>query len=41
MSTDTPLTGDWNGDDISDIGVYRSSVRQFILNTSPITRITY
>ncbi len=41
MSTDIPLTGDWNGDGRSDIGVFRPSARQFILNSTPITRITY
>jgi hypothetical protein len=29
---DGPIIGDWNGDGIDDIGVYRASTRQFILD---------
>jgi hypothetical protein len=38
---DIPIIGDWNGDDRTDIGVFRPSARQFIFNTSPITRTTF
>ncbi len=40
-STDIPITGDWNGDGITESGVFRPSAQQFILNTSPITRIIF
>jgi hypothetical protein len=40
-STDIPINGDWNGDGITESGVFRPSVQQFIFNTSPITRITF
>ena len=40
-SGDFPITGDWNGDGVTDIGVFRPSARQFILNTVPIRRITF
>ena len=40
-NSDTPVTGDWNNDGVADIGVFRPSTRQFIFNTSPITRITF
>jgi len=26
LSTDTPVVGDWNGDGISEVGVYRGGV---------------
>ena len=38
---DKPLVGDWNGDGITDVGVFRPSTRQFIFNTVPVTRITF
>jgi len=38
---DVPVVGDWNGDGRSDIGVFRPSTRQFILNTTPVSRIIY
>ncbi len=38
MSTDIPITGDWNGDGVTDVGVFRPSSRQFIFNTAPVTR---
>jgi hypothetical protein len=31
---DVPITGDWTGNGITDIGVYRPSTGQFVLNTS-------
>lgn len=31
-SGDRPAIGDWNGDAIDEIGVYRSSVRRFYLD---------
>ena len=30
-STDVPLTGDWDGNGLSEIGLYRPSTRQFYL----------
>jgi len=41
LSTDIPITGDWDGDSITDIGVFRPSARQFIFNTYPVTRTTF
>ena len=41
LSTDIPITGDWNGDSITDVGIFRPSARQFIFNTAPITRTTF
>jgi hypothetical protein len=41
LSTDIPITGDWNGDSITDMGVFRPSARQFIFNTAPVTRTTF
>ncbi len=41
MGTDIPITGDWNSDGRTDIGVFRPLTRQFIFNTSPITRTTF
>jgi len=41
MITDTPITGDWDGDGITDIGVFRPSAQQFIFNTAPVTRATW
>ncbi len=38
---DTPITGDWNGDGVTDIGVFRPSAWQFIFNTAPVTRTTF
>ena len=31
LSTDKPVSGDWNGDGLSDIGVYRPSTHTFYL----------
>ena len=31
ISTDLPVTGDWNGDSITDVGVYRPSAHMFYL----------
>ncbi len=36
-TSDLPIAGDWNGDGISTIGVYRSSVGQFFLSNSNTT----
>ncbi len=41
LPTDIPITGDWNGDTITDVGVFRPSTRQFIFNTAPVTRLTF
>ncbi len=41
LSTDVPITGDWDGDAKTDIGVFRPSTRQFIFNTSPVTRSAF
>ena len=43
-SSDLPVTGDWDGDGITDLGVYRPSVNQFILRpadypSSPAVKI--
>jgi len=43
-STDLPVTGDWDGDGITDLGIYRQSANQFILRpsdypTSPAKKI--
>jgi Peptidase family M23 len=32
--TDSPLTGDWNGDGRTDLGVYRTQSRRFVLATA-------
>ncbi len=40
-STDIPITGDWNGDDSTESGVFRPSLQRFILNTTPLTQITF
>ena len=41
MNSDIPITGDWNGDGKTDVGVFRPSTRQFIFNTSPVTRTEF
>jgi len=41
LSTDIPITGDWDNDTITEIGVFRPSTSQFIFNTSPVTRTTF
>jgi len=33
-STDLPVTGDWNGDGITEVGVYRQSTHRFYLRPS-------
>ena len=41
-STDRPVTGDWNGDGLSDVGVFRPSAGRFILkNGSATTNVTW
>lgn len=43
-ASDLPIAGDWNGDGISTIGVYRSSSGQFFLsdsNTAPNVRYAF
>ncbi|WP_292350269.1 PKD domain-containing protein [Methanoregula sp. PtaU1.Bin006] len=37
ISTDLPVTGDWNGDRIPDVGVYRSSAHTFYLKNGTVT----
>ena len=32
LSTDIPITGDWDGDGMTEIGVFRKSIQQFILD---------
>lgn len=34
LETDLPLAGDWNGDGIDEVGVWRPSTRQFLLDTN-------
>ena len=41
LSSDIPITGDWNGDGSSDEGVFRPSTSEFIFNTYPVTRTTF
>jgi hypothetical protein len=38
---DTPIVGDWNGDGIDDIGVFRSSTNTFFFDRQPTTSVTY
>jgi len=33
-ATDLPVTGDWNGDGTDEVGVWRPSTRQFLLDTN-------
>ncbi len=37
LSTDTPVTGDWNGDGLTDVGVFRNSTAVFYLKNGTIT----
>jgi PKD repeat protein len=39
-STDLPVTGDWNGDGITDIGVFRPSTHMFYLKNGTATSWT-
>lgn len=39
LSTDRAVIGDWNGDGTDDIGVWRPSTRQFILDTNGNRRL--
>ncbi|WP_363053618.1 NosD domain-containing protein [Methanoregula sp. PtaB.Bin085] len=43
VSTDLPVTGDWNGNGITDVGIYRPSTHMFYLRTpgSPTTAIDW
>ena len=41
ISTDLPVTGDWNGDGITDVGVYRPSVHTFLLKNGTTTAINW
>ncbi|OPX65120.1 hypothetical protein [Methanoregula sp. PtaB.Bin085] len=43
VSTDIPVTGDWNGNGITDVGIYRPSTHMFYLRTpgSPTTAIDW
>ncbi len=34
VSTDLPVTGDWNGDGKDEIGVWRPSTRRFLLDSN-------
>ncbi|MDD1683353.1 MAG: hypothetical protein LUO98_05900 [Methanoregula sp.] len=36
-STDTPVTGDWNGDESWDVGVFRNSTHKFYLKNGSVT----
>ncbi|MCW2710786.1 MAG: hypothetical protein JWP24_980 [Marmoricola sp.] len=33
QSTDVPITGDWNGDGVTDLGVWRPSTAQYLMRT--------
>ncbi len=46
LSTDLPVTGDWNGDGTMEVGVYRPSTHTFYLRpanwpTTPVTTINW
>jgi hypothetical protein len=34
LSTDTPITGDWDGNNKTEIGAFRNSTRQWLLDTN-------
>jgi glucose/arabinose dehydrogenase len=40
LAGDIPITGDWNGDDVTEVGIYRSSTGFFILDTNGDRQIT-
>ena len=37
LSTDTPVTGDWNGDGRTEVGVFRNSTHNFLLKNGTTT----
>jgi hypothetical protein len=37
LSTDLPVTGDWNGDGLHDVGIYRPSTHTFFLKNGSVT----
>jgi len=41
VSTDLPVTGDWNGDGRTDVGVYRPSAHTFYLKNGTTTAINW
>jgi hypothetical protein len=42
VSTDLPVTGDWNGDGRTEVGVFRPSTHMFYLkNGTTATAISY
>jgi PKD repeat protein len=41
ISTDLPVTGDWNGDGRTDVGVYRPSAHTFYLKNGTTTAINW
>jgi hypothetical protein len=34
LATDVPVIGDWNGNGVDDIGIWRSSERRFYLDAN-------
>ncbi len=39
LPADTPISGDWNGDGLWDIGVFRNTSHQFILKNGTSTKV--
>ena len=39
LSTDKPVTGDWNGDGMGDVGGFRPSTQQFRLKNGSVTTV--
>jgi PKD repeat protein len=39
LSTDIPVTGDWNGDGVSEVGVFRNTTQKFYLKNGTSTTV--
>jgi hypothetical protein len=37
VSTDLPVTGDWNGDGFADVGIFRPATHRFLLKNGSVT----